>query len=456
MTSLQLIKARQMAYISNTGQDKKEMLKTLSLDSVDGLFKDIPEKLLLKEQLRLPKSLPEIGLKRHMQGLASKNKAGSLNFLGAGSYNHFIPSVVSHITSRSEFYTAYTPYQPEISQGILQAMYEYQTMICDLTGLDVSNASMYDGASALAESALMACNITKRKKVLVSKAIHPEYREVVKTYCHFHDILLKELDYDDGITSMADAEGSADSDTAAIIVQSPNFFGCIESFEEAARIAHSKGSLLIVCVIETTSLGILRSPGSYNVDIVCGEGQSFGNPMSFGGPYLGIIAAKQSYLRHMPGRLVGKTVDSKGSPGFILTLQAREQHIRREKAASNICSNEALNALAACVYLSALGKSGVKKIGELCLHKAHYLKEKIAESGFKAEFTSPFYNEFVVRFSKNIHKALLENNILTLDLEKYYPDMKNCILFCATELNTKEEMDKLVKTIGDANANNKI
>jgi len=429
-----------MIYIPNTEQDKSEMLKSIGVASVKDLFKDIPEKLIAAK-FKLPKSLSEIELKNQLQSLADKTKSYS-TFIGAGSYNHFVPSVVNHIISRSEFYTAYTPYQPEMSQGILQATYEYQTMICDLTGMDVANASMYDGASSLAESALMACSITKRKKILVSKTIHPGYREVVKTYCHFHNIRYEEIDFTNGITDIEKA--AIDNETAAVLMQNPNFFGCIENLREIEKIAHSNNSLLIVCVVEATSLGILKSPGSYGADIVCGEGQSFGNPMSFGGPYLGIMATNQAYIRNLPGRLVGRTTDTEGKPGFILTLQTREQHIRREKATSNICSNEALNALAAAVYLSILGKSGVKKIGELCLHKAHYLHKKITESGFKAEFNSPFYNEFVIKFDKNVHEFLLKNNILTLDLGKYYPEFKNSILFCVTEMNTKEEMDNLI------------
>ena len=426
-----------MIYIPNTDQDKKDMLDLIGISSQE-LFADIPQRLQI-DNINIPRSFSEIELKRHLKGLSKKAKKTSL-FIGAGSYNHFIPSVVNHVISRSEFYTAYTPYQPEISQGILQAMYEYQTMICDLTGMEVSNASMYDGASSLAESALMACSITKKRKILVSKAIHPNYREVLKTYCKFNQITYEELELKDGVTETK----QPDRKTAAILVQNPNFFGCIENIEELRPKA--KDTLLIACIVEPTSLGILKPPKE--ADIVCGEAQSFGNPLNFGGPYLGILATKEKYMRKLPGRIAGKTVDAENNPGFILTLQAREQHIRRDKATSNICSNQALNALAACVYLSTLGKSGVRKVGELCYHKAHYLQKKLAEIG-KAEFTSPFYNEFVIRFDKDITPILEENNILAYNLEKDYPELKNCILFCATEMNTKEEIDLLIDIIKD-------
>jgi len=436
-----------MNFIPNTKQQQKEMLKVVGVSSVNDLFKDIPNKILLKNNLKISNPLSEFELKNKFITIANKNKTNLLSFLGAGSYNHFIPSIVNHITSRSEFYTAYTPYQPEISQGTLQAIYEYQTMITDLTGMDVANASMYDGASALAEACIMSVNITKRDHILMLKSIHPEYKQVVKTYCNAHNFELEEIEDKKIKEKIADK-------TAALLVQNPNFFGCIEDLKEIEKTVHEKGALLIVNVVEPTSLGILSSPGSLGADIVVGEGQSFGNPMNFGGPYLGIIATKDKYKRNIPGRLVGRTVDTEGEHGFILTLQAREQHIRREKASSNICSNEALCALAATVHLSALGKEGIKELAELNIQKTHYLADKLKEAGFELIFEKPFYNEFVVRVKNadKINKELLKNNIIGgLDLSDLYPKLQNCLLFCVTEVVKKEDMDKLVEVVKNIN-----
>jgi glycine dehydrogenase subunit 1 len=437
-----------MDFVPNTKKEQEGMLKDIGIPSTKELFEDIPEQIRIKE-INLAEGLSEVEVKNHLTELSNKNK-NMVCFLGAGSYNHFIPSIVRHITSRAEFYTAYTPYQPEISQGILQAIYEYQTMICELTGMDVANASMYDGASALAESCIMAANITRRKEVLVSKTIHPEYRETVKTYCNAHDFEYKEIDFDDGISDIERIKDKISDKTAAVLIQNPNFFGCIEKLKEIEGIVHKNNSIFVVCVVEPTSLGLLKSPGSLNVDIVVGEGQSFGNPMNFGGPYLGIIAAKKQYMRNIPGRIVGKTRDLDGNPGYMLTLQAREQHIRRDKASSNICSNEALCALAATVNLAALGKQGIKEISELCLQKAHYALEKLKENGCKPVFSQPFYNEFVVKvkdFDK-MKQELQKNSILGgLNLGKFHDELKDCLLFCVTEMNTKEEIDRLVKII---------
>jgi len=442
-----------MDFIPNTNKDRKEMLKVIGVSSVHELFRDIPKTILLKKELKIPKSKSELELKKHMQELSKKNFVEGISFLGAGAYSHFIPSVVNHIIGKSEFYTAYTPYQPEISQGILQAIYEYQTMICELTGMDVANASLYDGASALAESSIMASNITKRNEIIISSTIHPEYKQVVETYCHFHNINIIEIDFSDGVTSIDKLKDKISSKTAAVLIQNPNFFGCLEDLTEIEKIAHEHKALLVVSVIAVTSLGILKSPGSLKADIVVGEGQSLGNPVSFGGPYLGIIATKHEFMRYIPGRLVGATVDTKGRRGFILTLQAREQHIRRERASSNICSNEALNALAATVYLSTLGKN-LKQLAELCLQKANYLADKLKEAGFEILFDKPFYNEFVVKVkdAKKVNRELLKNNIIGgFDLSNYYPKLKNCLLFCVTELNTKEDIDKLIEVIKKCN-----
>ena len=438
-----------MDFIPNTDEDRRLMLKEINVNKISDLFKDIPSSLIIKGRLKIPEGLSEIEIKNLMGEISDKNNVKLPYFLGAGAYRHFIPSVVNHIISRSEFYTAYTPYQPEISQGILQAIYEYQTMICELTGMDVSNASVYDGASALAESCIMAANITKRKQILVSGAIHPDYRQVVKTYCNAHGFELVDIGFKDGSVDTDELNKKISEQIAAFLVQSPNFFGCIEDLGKIEKIVHSKKALLNACVIETTSLGLLKSPGSLGVDIFVGEGQSLGNAVNFGGPYLGIIAAKKEYSRNIPGRIVGATVDKNGERGYILTLQAREQHIRREKASSSICSNEALCALAATVYLAVLGKTGLNQVSELCLQKAHYLKDKLKEC-CEVVFESPFYNEFVVKVkdSKSVNERLLDEGIIGgLELVKYYPEMENCLLFCVTELNTVEEMNKLVDVL---------
>lgn len=443
-----------MDFIPNTEQDRKVMLSDIGVRNVSELFRDIPQKIFLKESLKIPEGLSEAETKDLMRKISEKNRVEFSYFLGAGAYRHFIPSVVNHITSRSEFYTSYTPYQPEISQGMLQAIYEYQTMICNLTGMDAANASMYDGASALAESCIMAVNITKRKEILVSKSIHPHYREVVKTYCKAHGFSLVEIEFEDGITNVDELREKISENTAAFLVQSPNFFGCIEDLERVEGIVHSSGALLNVCVVEATSLGILKSPGELKADIFVGEGQSFGNSVNFGGPYLGIMATKKEYVRQLPGRIVGATSDTEGNKGYILTLQAREQHIRREKASSNICSNEALCALAATVYLALMGKKGLGKVSELCMQKAHYLADELSKIGIKVEFKAPFYNEFVVRVddAKGINEELVKDGIIGgLDLSKYYSELDNCLLFCATELNTREEMDRLVEAVKNMN-----
>ena len=443
-----------MNFIPHTEKDRQEMLKFLGLKSVDELFVDIDKRLILKKNLDLPEAMSELELSKHMLTLSEKN-GETLHkscFLGAGAYNHFIPSIVNHVISRSEFYTAYTPYQPEVSQGTLQAIFEYQTMIANLTGMDVVNASVYDGASALAEAAIMTANITDRNEIIISSTIHPEYRKVVKTYCNSHDLKLTEVSFDDGITNLNDLKKNISDRTAAVFIQNPNFFGCIENVLEIEKICHDKKALFVVSIVEPTSLGLLKAPGDYGADIVTGEGQSFGNPLSFGGPYFGFMGTKKEYMRYIPGRLSGMTVDSKGRRGFVLTLQTREQHIRRERASSNICTNQALNALAAAVYLTSLGKSGLKEVANLCHQKAHYAFEKIKEiPGFEPVFKVPFYNEFVIECPvkpEKLNEKLLEKNIIGgFNLEKFYPKLKNAMLFCVTEKNTKQEIDRLVKVM---------
>lgn len=389
--------------------------------------------------LSLPAPLSEPELLEELKISSNKNSiphsySSSSSFLGGGSYNHFIPSVVKHMLGRSEFYTAYTPYQPEISQGILQAIFEYQSMICELTGMDAANASMYDGATAMAEAALLACRATGRKEILVAQTVHPNYRAVLNTYAAAAELTVKEIPYDKKTGTIFEIRNSIfDSREACFILQQPNLFGNIEDVKGLADEVHKNGSLFIVSA-DPISLGLLKAPGDYGADIVVGEGQSLGNPQNFGGPGLGLFAVKKAFLRQMPGRIVGETVDSDGKRGFVLTLSTREQHIRREKATSNICSNEALCALAACVYLSVMGKQGLRKVAELCLQKANYLKKKLSS---KVVFASPSFKEFVVRTDKPIG----------LDLSPYYPDLKGCRLVCVTELAKKEALDTLATSI---------
>lgn len=441
-----------MDFIPNTDDQRNEMLKAIGVSSIQELFKDIPEKALLKEMVNIPEGKSELEVRKKLISLHNKNKTDHILFLGAGCYNHFIPSIVNHLTGRAEFYTAYTPYQPEISQGSLQALFEFQTLICQITGMEVANASMYDGASALAEASIMAANITKRDEILLSSTIHPDYKEVIRTYARAKGFEVKEIAFDEtmGITGVKNLKETISNKTAGVMIQNPNFFGNIEDMEGIEHIIHEMDSLLVVCVAEPTSLGILKSPGDYNADIVVGEGQSLGISMNFGGPFLGFMATKEKYLRQLPGRLVGETRDTRGNKGYILTLQAREQHIRREKASSNICTSQALCAITATIYLSALGKIGFKRLAELNLQKAHYAYKRICESGFKPRFNSHFYNEFIIEFddAKKINEELLNNGIIGgLDLGIYYDDLKDCILFCVTEVNSREDIDRLIEAL---------
>ncbi len=444
-----------MKFVPHSAREVQEMLKFIGLKTLDDLFTDIDDKLILKEPLDLPAPMSELELTKHMLTLSEKNGETLHNscFLGAGAYNHFIPSVVNHIISRAEFYTSYTPYQPEVSQGILQALFEYQTMIAELTGMEVANSSVYDGATALAEAAIMASNITGKKEISISSAVHPEYREVVRTYCNARDLMLKEVYFRNGVTDLEDLEEIVSERSAAVLIQNPNFFGYIEDMHKIERICHEKENLLIVSIVEPTSLGILKPPGEFGADIVTGEGQSFGNPLNYGGPHLGFMGTKYKYVRYLPGRLVGMTADTKGRRGFVLTLQAREQHIRRERASSNICTNHALNALATAIYLSLLGKTGLKELANLCYQKAHYAYDTIKEiAGFKPIFTSSFYNEFVLKCPvspEKLNKHLLKHKIIGgFNLERHYPKLKNAMIFCVTENNSKTEIDRLVEVLG--------
>lgn len=441
-------------YIPNTDRDRHLMCEALGIRSVEDLFSDIPESVRFRGRLNIPEGMSEAEVADLMLGLSSKNADTSkvVCFAGAGAYDHFIPSVVGHVLARSEFYTAYTPYQPEVSQAVLQSIFEYQTMIVRLTGMDVSNASMYDGATALAEAALMSVATTKRKKIVLSSAIHPEYREVVKTYARAVELDVEEIGFEDGLTDMAALE-AASREAAGVMMQQPNFFGCIEDMEGAAKIAHSAGALFTACV-NPISLGVLKPPGEYDADIAVGEGQSLGNPLNFGGPYLGFFATKEKLVRRMPGRLVGETVDVRGRRGFVLTLQTREQHIRRERATSNICSNEALNALAATVYLATMGKEGIREVADLCLKKAHYLKKQITSlPGFDAATDAPFFNEFAVKCGKKkpseiISELCKEGMLPGVDLGRFYPELEGQLLIAVTEKRTRMQMDDLVQRLG--------
>ena len=442
-----------MNYIPNTDSDRKTMLEACGFHSLQAIFPDIPKNLKDKCQMNLPEGLGEMELARELKALSRKNinVSQKICFLGAGAYNRFIPSVVKHMISRSEFYTAYTPYQPEISQGILQAIYEYQTMICHLTGMDAANASMYDGATAMAEAALLCVSFTKRKEILIAGTVNPLYRQVLSTYANGAELTVKEAAFKDGIIDIESVKHLISSDTACVIIQQPNFFGCLEKVSDLSKISHDNGALFVVSA-DPISLAVLNSPKEYKADIVVGEGQSLGNPLNFGGPYLGIFAVKKDFLRYMPGRIVGKTVDSNGKPGFVLTLQTREQHIRREKATSNICSNEALCALAACVYMTAMGSNGMRSVALTCIEQAKRLKEGITSiKGFILPFDNPFFNEFVIKTEKpvrEINKRLSEQGIIGgLDLEQYYPELKNHMLLCATEMNSLADIEAFIAAL---------
>ena len=427
------------------------MLGSIGLTSAEQLFDSIPSELRLKAPLNTPAALSEIELLARFEEMASRNAgANRISFLGAGAYSHYIPTIVDHILTRSEFFTAYTPYQPEISQGTLQTIFEFQTLVCQLTGMEVANASMYDGSTALAEAVLMAERVTKRSKVVASTAVHPQYLEVVRTYVQHAGIDLELISFNEQSgQAAAELTESIDEQTAAVVVQSPNFFGCIEDLASFANAAHAKGALLIVAVTEAISLGLLKSPGACGADIVVAEGQSFGVPLSFGGPYVGLFATKEKYARQIPGRLVGEAYDKQGRRGFVLTLATREQHIRREKATSNICTNEGLIALAATVYLETMGRRGMQEVAEQCLQKAAYAARKIqALSGFSLPFSGPRFNEFVVRGPSNAQELLsrlgIEKGIEGgLPLAQFFPERVNDFLVCVTEINTREQIDSL-------------
>lgn len=441
-------------YIPNTNDDERKMLESIGVNSIEGLFNDIPEEVKLNRELNLNKSMSEIEVKKYLTNLATQNK--TINdltcFLGAGAYDHYIPSIVDHIISKSEFYTSYTPYQAEISQGTLQYIFEYQTLISNLTGMDVSNASLYDGGSALGEASIMASNITRKDEIIVSKTVHPDSRRVLETYAHVQGLKLIEIDELDGTTNLQQLEEKINENTAAVIVQSPNFFGIIEDIESVEGITHSVKKTMLVVSVDPISLGILKSPGELGADIVVGEGQSLGIPLSYGGPYLGFIATKKKHMRKLPGRIVGQSTDVDGKRAFVLTLQAREQHIRRDKATSNICTNQGLNVLASVVYMVTLGKKGLREVATQSTTKAHYAYDKITATGkYKPLFDKPFFKEFAITSNvsgEKINDELLKENILGgFILENSYPQYENGVLYCVTEKRTKKEIDTLASVL---------
>jgi glycine dehydrogenase subunit 1 len=442
-----------LRYIPNSPAERQEMLRAVGLERAEQLFDSIPADIRLKEPLRVPEALSEMELLEKFNRMAARNPAATRpSFLGAGAYSHYAPTIVDHLISRSEFFTAYTPYQPEISQGTLQAIFEFQTLVCQLTGMEVANASMYDGSTALAEAVLMAERLTRRKRVLVSAAIHPEYLAVADTYVQHYGVEMERLEIDEqtGRTSNEALKG-LDDKTAALIIQSPNFFGCIEEVAALAEQAHAVGALLVVAVTESASLGLLRSPGSCGADIVVAEGQSFGVQLSFGGPYVGLFATRDKYARQIPGRLVGEAYDKQGRRGFVLTLATREQHIRREKATSNICTNEGLIALAATIYMETMGRRGIEETARQCAQKAAYAARRISEiEGFSLPFSAPRFNEFVVRAPANAEELLsrlvsAKNITGGLALSRYYPERVTDFLVCVTETNSRAEIDALVE-----------
>ena len=440
-----------MDYTPQNQKDKQEMLKVLGVNNAEELFNDVPENLKAKE-LNISGGQSEQELLNTFKNLASKNKS-LISFRGAGIYDHYIPSLVGEITGRSEFWTAYTPYQAEASQGTLQAIFEYQSMISALTAMDTSNASLYDGASAAAEAVMLALRATGKNKILVSSALHPQYLQTIKTYLENSKAKIAMLNLSvNGNIEKGTVSAALDDDTAAVIIQSPNYFGVVEDMDVLSAAAKENNSLF-AAVVNPISLGFFKAPGEYGADIVAGEGQILGCPMSFGGATFGFMSVKKALEWKMPGRIVGQTVDKDGKRGFVLTLQSREQHIRREKATSNICTNAALNALAGCVYLSGWGSDGLKKLAETNISKARYAFNKIKViEGFKSKFEHfVFFNEFVIETKKDIkkiNKALIKNGFLPpLDLSGFSVQFKNCLLFCVTEQRTKAEIDKLIEIL---------
>jgi glycine dehydrogenase subunit 1 len=443
-----------MSYTPHTDLERQQMLSAIGVTTIEDLFEAVPSTHRFSN-LDLPKPLSEMDVMAELQGLAEVNEHASdfAIFRGAGSYHHFIPSAVNHILLRGEFYTAYTPYQPEVSQGTLQVIFEYQSMMCTLTGMDAANASHYDGATSLAEAVTVAVDVArgKRKKVILSPAINPQYREVVRTYNQGRDV---KIVGDKGTADISDLIDMLDENTAMLAVSYPNFFGQIDDFSKLAEKVHEAGALLVM-VINPSALGLFKSPGELGADIVVGEGQPLGIPMSFGGPYLGFFGTRTEYVRKIAGRIIGETLDQDGRRAYVMTLRPREQDIRREKASSNICTNQGLMSLAACIYLSLMGKYGMRKVAELCYHKAHYAAQQLdAVPGYKVDLSKPFFHEFVVKCPRpvaEINDLLIEKGITGgYDLSADYAHLKDHMLVCVTEMNTKEEIDALVEGLKEA------
>ena len=452
-----------LSYVLTTPDQRRAMLQQIGVASVEDLFAAVPPELRLGRPLAVPPGLTELELTQHLHALAARDVGAdrAVCFLGGGAYDHFIPAVVDAVAGRSEFYTAYTPYQAEASQGSLQAFFEFQTLICELTGLDVANASLYEGASAVAEAVLMALNVhPKRHKVLLAESVHPEYRRAVATYLANLDARLVPLPTPGGGLDPDDLKKSIDDETVCVVVQHPNFFGCMEDVEALAEAAHARGALFVVS-FDPISLGLLKRPGQYGADIAVAEGQSLGTPLAYGGPYLGILACREEFVRKMPGRLVGQTVDRNGKRCWVLTLQTREQHIRREKATSNICTNQGLLALRATVYLAALGPQGLRETAELCTRKAHYAAERLgAVAGVRLRFGRPFFKEFTVQATGDV-PGLLARGLAAgyhagLHLGRWYPNLADCFSAAVTEKRTRAEIDGLAEVLasgGNAAAN---
>ncbi|WP_044340026.1 aminomethyl-transferring glycine dehydrogenase subunit GcvPA [Rossellomorea aquimaris] len=441
-------------YLPMTEQDQREMLDSIGVNSINDLFEDIPEKVRFKGDYKIKEAKSETELVKELTKMAAKNAdlKSHTSFLGAGVYDHYMPIIVDHVLSRSEFYTAYTPYQPEISQGELQAIFEFQTMICELTGMDVANSSMYDGGTALAEAAMLSAGQTRRKKVLVSSTVHPESRDVLRSYAKGQYIEVVEIPHNNGVTDVEELKKLMSNEIAAVIVQYPNFFGRVEELKAIEEVTHAEKAMFVVSS-NPLALGALTPPGKLGADIVIGDAQPFGIPSAFGGPHCGYFAVNKKLMRKVPGRLVGQTVDEDGIRGFVLTLQAREQHIRRDKATSNICSNQALNALAASVAMTALGKQGVKEMALQNIQKAHYAKEAFKAKGFSIAFEGPTFNEFVVKVNmpvKEINQKLLGKEMIGgYDLGLVDDSLAQHMLVAVTELRSKEEIDAFVAELGD-------
>lgn len=442
-----------MNYISNTPAERERMLKTIGIERIEDLFSAIPEAVVLDRPLNIPAGLSELELLKEVKKKAARNRSLEelVSFLGAGAYDHYIPSIIDHLISRSEFYTAYTPYQAELSQGTLQAIYEFQSMICELTGMEIANASLLDGGSATGEAVLMASRLTRKRKILISKGIHPAYREVAITYGRQQGLEFKEIGLAGTTTDLESLKGELDEETGAVVVQYPNFFGSLEDMKVIQELLSSRKNTLLIVIANPIALGILKPPSDFAADIVIGEGQSLGNSLSYGGPFLGYMATKKRYSRQLPGRIAGATTDVEGKRGYVLTLQTREQHIRREKATSNICSNEALNALVATIYLATMGKEGIREVAEQSLKKAHYLAEGIDNlPGFTVINRDNFFHEFLITTPvaiAEVKQKLLEEGILAgLDISRFDYEREG-LLICVTEKRTREELDRYLKAL---------